>query len=117
MTEEEYWASEMRDSDLDAAAAGGEYFLEESGFSADPSGNATDGARGRDIVAASNGWLRSRRLQVAQGMLLDRKRLTSCIVIEDAEFESHSGLIKSPEDRRELEKHNPGLVTARDRAS
>ena len=36
MTEEEYWASEMRDSDLDAAAAGGEYFLEESGFSMMP---------------------------------------------------------------------------------
>jgi hypothetical protein len=49
-------------------------------------------------------------------MLLDRKRLTSCIVIEDDEFESHSGLIKSPEDRRELEKHYPGLVAACDRA-
>jgi hypothetical protein len=36
MTEEEYWASEIRDSDLDAAAAGGEYFLEESGFSMMP---------------------------------------------------------------------------------
>jgi hypothetical protein len=36
MTEEEYWASEMRDSDLDAAAAGGEYFLEESGFNMMP---------------------------------------------------------------------------------
>lgn len=32
MTEEEYWASEMRDSDLDAAADAGEYLLEESGF-------------------------------------------------------------------------------------
>ena len=33
MTEEGYWASEIRDSDLDAAADTGEYFLEESGFS------------------------------------------------------------------------------------
>jgi hypothetical protein len=37
MTEEEYWASEMRDSDLDTAADAGEYFLEESGFSVMPS--------------------------------------------------------------------------------
>ena len=36
MTEQEYWASEMRDSDLDAAADAGEYFLEESGFSVMP---------------------------------------------------------------------------------
>jgi hypothetical protein len=36
MTEQEYWASEMRDSDLDAAADTGEYFLEESGFSMMP---------------------------------------------------------------------------------
>ena len=36
MTEEEYWASEMRDSDLDAAADAAEYFLEESGFSMMP---------------------------------------------------------------------------------
>ena len=36
MTEEEYWASEMRDSDLDAAADAGEYFLEGSGFSMMP---------------------------------------------------------------------------------
>ena len=36
MTEEEYWASEMRDSDLDAAADAGEYFLEESGFNMMP---------------------------------------------------------------------------------
>jgi hypothetical protein len=36
MTEEEYRASEMRDSDLDAAADAGEYFLEQSGFSMMP---------------------------------------------------------------------------------
>jgi hypothetical protein len=36
MTEEEYWASEMMDSGLDAAADAGEYFLEESGFSMMP---------------------------------------------------------------------------------
>ena len=36
MTEQEYWASEMRDSDLDAVADTGEYFLEESGFSMMP---------------------------------------------------------------------------------
>ena len=36
VTEEEYWASEMRDSDLGAAADAGEYFLEESGFSMMP---------------------------------------------------------------------------------
>jgi hypothetical protein len=36
MTEEEYWASEMRDLNLDAAADAGEYFLEESGFNMMP---------------------------------------------------------------------------------
>ena len=36
MTEEEYWASEMMDSDLDAATDAGEYFLEESGFNMMP---------------------------------------------------------------------------------
>jgi len=36
VTEEEYWASEMRDADLNAAAAAGEYFLEKSGFSMMP---------------------------------------------------------------------------------
>ena len=36
MTEEESWASEMRGSDLDAAADAGNCFLEESGFSSMP---------------------------------------------------------------------------------
>ena len=60
MTEEEYWASEMRDSDLDAATDAGEYFLEESGFNMMPT-QAEIQQRARSYCVSS-GWLRSKRL-------------------------------------------------------
>ena len=60
MTEEEYWASEMRDSDLDAAADAGEYFLEGSGFSMMPT--QAEMQQSAKSYCVSSGWLRSKRL-------------------------------------------------------